>query len=146
MLQIYLIQLGSPPKTPPKYFGGVDLILKYYKDSQKNLKILFENSSIYNSVELSKKLEDFLLAISLGMRPSEPWYGDYEADGGILIVNNDSKVYTLDMKYNLNDVKTFLVSQTKLDSPSSTRYNMLDLKEENGKIYFTLNLQIRYRK
>ena len=124
-----------------------EILLTSYKDSQKNLKILFENSSIYNSEELSKKkLEDFLLAISLGMRPSEPWYGDYEADGSILIVNNDSKVYTLDMKYNLNDVKTFLVSQTRLDSPSSTRYNMLDLKEENGKICFTLNLQIRYRK
>jgi|UPI00058BFF43 hypothetical protein len=69
MLQIYLIQLGSPPKTPPKYFGGVDLILKYYKDSQKNLKILFENSSIYNSVELSKKIRRFSISNQLGYAP-----------------------------------------------------------------------------
>ena len=123
-----------------------EILLNSYKDDEKNLKTLFENSPIYPRRELAiTKLENFLLAISFGMRPSEKWEGEYEANGGILIVNKDSNIYTLDMIYHPKEVKQFLVSQTKLDSPDPNRYNILILKEENGEIYFNLNLQIRYK-
>ena len=37
------------------------------------------------------------------------------------------------------------MKETKLDTPSSKRYDMLNLIKENGEIIFTLNLQIRYK-
>lgn len=123
-----------------------EILLNSYKDSEKNLKTLFEKSSIYRSNKLANgKLESFLLAISFGMRPSEEWEGDYEANGGILIVKNDSRIYTLDMVYHSDEVKNFLVSQTKLDSPDPNRHEILILEEKDGEIYFNLSLQIRYK-
>ena len=38
------------------------------------------------------------------------------------------------------------VKNTKLESPSSSRYNMFDIYSENGRNYFNLNLQIRFIK
>ena len=45
-------------------------------------------------------------------------------------------------------VSKFLTKETKLDSPSSTRYHMLELESIDGvenAFKFTLNLQIRYK-
>ena len=123
-----------------------EILLKSY-ETEKNLKDLFMESSIYNDEEIAlKKLEDFLIAISFGMFPSEAWSGRFQANGGLLIVETNSEIYTIDMLYFPEEVKKFLVTETKLDSPSSSRYDMLNLKEEQGEVFFTLNLQVRYKK
>lgn len=124
-----------------------EILLNSYQKGIKDLQILFKQSTIYTDQELAiKKLKDFLMAVSFGMFPGEKWNGEFTANGGLIIVAMNSEVYILDMIYFQNEVKKYLINETKLDSPSSTRHNMLYLEIENGEIYFTLNLQIRYKK
>lgn len=129
----------------PKALG--EILLLSYTTGVKDLKLLFESSSIYKKSNLrTKKLEDFLLAISLGMFPSKKWDGIYSANGGIIVVSIDSEIYVLDMIYHSDKLKKYLINETKIDTPSSKRYKMADLFTKDGKIYFSLNLQIRYKK
>ncbi|MGP1494520.1 MAG: HpaII family restriction endonuclease [Streptobacillus sp.] len=123
-----------------------EVLLNSYTSGNKELKELFKTSNIYTSESLAyKKLEDFLMSVSFGMFPSKEWNGKYSVKGGIIVVSKDSEVYVIDMVYYENEVKEFLINETKLDSPSSSRYDMLHLRKENGKVYFTLNLQVRYK-
>lgn len=122
-----------------------DVLLKSYELNTKDLKYLFEISSIYTEKKLAlKKLSDLLNASSFGMMPSKLWNGYNTVNGGIIIVCNNEEIYVLDLIYYPEKVNKYLVKETKLDSPSSSRYDMLHLKEDENGIYFTLNLQIRY--
>lgn len=127
----------------PKVLGEV--LLNSYKKETKDLKKLFSMSTVYTESISNKKLKDFLSAISFGMMPSKEWDGENRVKGGILLVSLDENIYVLDLVYYTKDVKEYLLNNTKLDSPSSSRYNMLNLEEENGEIIFTLNLQVRYK-
>lgn len=129
----------------PEALGEV--LINSYKNSEKNLLNLFKESTIYKDETIAmKKMKDFLLASSLGMFPGKEWDGKFTADGGIIIVSLDSNIYVLDMVYFKEELEKYLVTNTKLDSPSSTRYKMLELFNEDGEIFFTLNLQVRYIK
>lgn len=129
----------------PKALG--EILLNSYKTSEKNLLNLFKASTIYEDEMIAiKKMKDFLLASSLGMFPGTIWNGEFSADGGLVIISLNSNVYILDLVYYRKEVESYLISNTKLDSPSSKRYSMLELYEENDEIYFTLNLQVRYIK
>ena len=122
-----------------------EALLSSYKHNEKNLNKLFTESTIYNNKTLAlKKLEDFLMAASFGMFPGSVWAGNYEANGGLIVVEENSEVYVIDMVYFSDEIKKFLVAESRLDTPSSSRYNMPELIEENDKVYFTLNLQVRY--
>lgn len=127
----------------PKYIG--DALLNSYTHDNKNLKELFLNNNFIDTDFALKKLGDFLAGISFGFFPGIKWNGINEVNGGLIIVKNDGKVYVLDLVYFRDKVIKYLINQTKLDSPSSSRYHMLELFEKDGKIYFTLNLQIRYK-
>ncbi len=123
-----------------------EVLLLSYTENTKDLKKLFEITRVYNDKDLAKKnLTDFLLAISLGMFPSVRWNGSYKANGGLIIVAMNSMVYVLDMVYYSKFLKEYLINETKLNSPSTKRYDMLNLKSKDGKIYFKLNLQVRYK-
>lgn len=122
-----------------------EILLNSYITGEKNLRKLFTDGNVYSNPTIAKKkLEDFLIAISLGMFPSKKWNGEYTANGGLIIVAKDSNVYVLDNIYHSKHLKEYLVNRTKLDTPSSSRYNMVNLYKENDKVYFTLNLQVRY--
>lgn len=125
-----------------------EVLLSSYELRTKDLKYLFSISSVYEDEELANyKLKEFLSAVSFGMFPSIEWNGAYSADGGIILVSKDSQVYVLDNIYHKNDVREYLLQETKLDSPSTSRYHMLELREDphTGEIFFTLNLQVRYK-
>lgn len=129
----------------PEYLGNS--LLDFYKNSNSSLKELFLNNNIFKDKDFAlKKLSDFLEGISFGFFPKEKWNGINEVNGGLIIVKPDGKVVVLDLIYFQHEVLKYLVEETKLDTPSSTRYKMLQLFEKEGKIYFTLNLQIRYKK
>lgn len=129
----------------PEYLG--DVLLNSYEYENKNLKDLFLRNSHFSDVNFAlKKLGDFLEAISFGFIPSKKWDGNNNVNGGLIIVKRDGKVVILDLIYFRQHVVNYLIEETKLDSPSSSRYHMLELYVENGKIYFKLNLQIRYKR
>ena len=126
----------------PQVLG--EILLLSYTSREKDLYKLFE-STYRNPILARKKLRDFLFALSFGLFPGKQWDGKYSVNGGIILVSSDSNVYVLDMLYFEEEVERYLFNETKLDSPSSTRYNMLNLYEEDNEVYFTLNLQIRYK-
>ena len=129
----------------PLYLGTI--LLKSYETDKIDLKYLFDNYiDNLDSVFAEKKLADFLEGISFGFFQSKKWDGNKSVNGGLVIVKTNGLVVVLDLVYFSNEVRKYLIKQTKLDSPSSTRYHMLELYQEKEQTYFTLNLQIRYKK
>lgn len=136
----------------PELIG--EILLLSYEKNEKDINNLLniainENISQYGSnkeLYYNKKVGDFLLAITLGMMPSIIWDGNYDVTGGIILVENHGKILVLDAIYYKEYLIKYLIKKTKLDSPSSTRYKMLDIYEENQELYFNLNLQIRFKK
>ncbi|MEA4967144.1 MAG: HpaII family restriction endonuclease [Erysipelotrichaceae bacterium] len=130
----------------PEYLANV--LLNSYIKGTKDLKDLFLTSNQFIDEDFAlKKLGDLLEGISFGFFPSIKWDGINNVNGGLVIVKNDGNVIILDLVYYRNEVLKFLIKETKLDSPSSSRYNMLHLEKDlfSDKIFFTLNLQIRYK-
>lgn len=128
----------------PLYLANA--LLSSYVHNIKDLKEIFLNSSIFEDNNFdSKKLSDLLCGICFSFVPSVKWSGEQIVNGGFILIKKDGKVVVLDLIYYKNYVLKYLIENTKLDSPSSTRYHMLELYKENGNIYFTLNLQIRYK-
>lgn len=127
----------------PSYLGNA--LLYSYIANNKNLKEIFICSNDFEDRDLGlKKLADFIEGISFGMFPSEKWNGENSVNGGLLIIKSDGDIVFLDLMYFRVHVRNYIINNTKLDSPSSTRYHMLEIREDDIGYYFTLNLQIRY--
>ncbi len=91
------------------------------------------------------KIKNFLDAVALGMVPSKPWDGFATAQGGYIVVKENGEVVCYHL-YNRDEFRSYLYENTKFDAPSSTRYEYGKLYEESGKLFFKLNLQIRFLK
>lgn len=92
----------------------------------------------------SYKIKRFLTDIALGMMPSKVWTGELDATGGYLIVKENGEVLCYHI-YNRNEFEDYLFTNTKLETASSTRHEFGKIYEENGQLYFKLNLQIRFK-
>lgn len=129
----------------PEFLG--DILLRSYIFNKKNLDELFIELTDFADIDMArKKLSDFLLAISFGLVPSKKWNGENIISGGLIIVKDNGEIGILDLVYYKEELGLYLIDNTKLESPSSNRYNMLNLYFDDNKTYFTLNLQVRYRK
>lgn len=89
------------------------------------------------------KIKHFLTDIALGMMPSKVWTGKLDATGGYLVVKDNGEVLCYHI-YNRNDFEDYLFTNTKLDTASSNRHGFGTIYQENGQLYFKLNLQIRF--
>lgn len=128
----------------PEFLGNA--LLYSYEHDNKNLKEIFGLANpILNSKLVNKKLGDFLNGISFGFVPGKKWNGLNSVNGGLIVVKEDGDVVVLDLVYYSSFVNDYLIQQSKLDSPSSSRYHMLEIKKEKGNYYFDLNLQVRYK-
>ena len=122
-------------------------LLASYIRNTKDLKELFINSTLFDDKNFAiKKLSDLLSAICFSFVPSVKWDGKQVVNGGFILIEENGKVVVLDLIYYRECVIKYLLDNSKLDSPSSTRYHMLELYKDGKDIYFTLNLQIRYKK
>lgn len=79
------------------------------------------------------------------MMPSKVWTGQYDATGGYLVVKQNGDVLCYHI-YNRNEFEDYLLNNTKLDTASSSRHGFGEIYKENNKLYFKLNLQIRFTK
>lgn len=139
----FLYNLKMIDSSMDKYMANT--LLYSYKNNNKILKDIFINANSFDDIQFAeKKLGDFLSAISFGFFPGTKWKGENVVNGGLLIVTDEGNVVVLDLVYYENTVKKYLINNTKLDSPSSTRYHMLEIFKDNDEYYFTLNLQVRY--
>jgi type II restriction enzyme len=91
------------------------------------------------------KMKRFLTDIALGMMPSTLWNGVYDSTGGYLVVKNTGDILCYHLYYK-DEFEKYLLKNTRLDTPSSSRHKFGYIYEENNKLYFKLNLQIRFIK
>lgn len=103
----------------------------------------FDISNHHNFYEY--KIKRFLTDIALGMMPSVVWTGQFDATGGYLIVKENGDVMCYHI-YNKNEFEDYLFNNTKLDTASSSRHEFGIIYEEDGQLFFKLNLQIRFIK
>ncbi|MCL2574873.1 MAG: HpaII family restriction endonuclease [Defluviitaleaceae bacterium] len=126
-----------------------EMLVGFYKDGVKNCKELTEYVSKINPILRDErfylhKIKELLCAIALGMKTTSIWDGTDEATGGYIVVKNDGDVLAYHI-YNRDAFKDYLLDNTRLDKPSSTRHGYGVLYEQNGEIYIKLNLQIRFK-
>lgn len=128
------------------------LLKLYYLYGHQSMKILTEKVETDDPLKFYQeknlgfyihKIKYFLLSVALGMTPAKPWDGNYSASGGYVIVkpNGELLIYHI---YNIDQFKDYLLGNTKLDKPSSTRYGYAHVYKEDGKFKVKLNLQIRF--
>lgn len=99
----------------------------------------------YNQQFYAHKVKNFLVATALGMVPHTPWNGAYQANGGYLVVKADGDVLCYHF-YDRNLFEDYLYCNTKLETPSSSRYDFGKLyKNEAHELCFKLNLQVRFK-
>ena len=131
-----------------------EIILNFYTTSASTLTDLVELSESKNPLGFDNsnkhlfytyKVKKMLTDIALGMTPAKVWSGKYDATGGYLIVKDDGDILCYHL-YNKNEFEDYLLSNTRLETASTTRYSFAELYEENGQFFFNLNLQIRFIK
>ncbi len=92
------------------------------------------------------KMKVLLIAAALGMTPAKEWYGRYDANGGYLVVKTNGEIVCYHF-YNINDVEDYLYNNTRFECASRSRYEFGSLyRGTDGRVYFKLNLQIRFSK
>lgn len=98
-----------------------------------------------NHIFYEYKIRRFLTDIALGMKPATVWHGEYEVKGGYLIVKEDGDIICYHI-YDKNEFEDYLLNNTRLETASTSRHDFGKIYEQNGKLYFNLNLQIRFAK
>jgi len=89
------------------------------------------------------KIEQFLVAVALGMMPGKPWDGKVETLGGYIIVKEDGDVVCYHL-LNLDKFKGYLFKSTRLETASTTRHQFATIYKEDGKLKMKLNFQVRF--
>lgn len=127
-----------------------EMLLDYYKSNVADCRTLaarmeekdplgYQRKGVY-----TYKFRKFLSAVALGMKPSKEWDGRDEANGGYVIVKRDGDVVAYHL-YNRDSFESYLLSHTRFERASTTRHGFASVyKEEDGKMYMKLNLQIRF--
>ena len=121
------------------------LVSYYSRDASKIselVEIVFSKGNSKNE-QAAYKIEEFLSLMALGMMPNTEWNGDLTSLGGIILVKKDGDVLCYYL-YNLDDFKKYLLKNTKLETPSTSRYGIGHVIEENGRCFIKLNLQVRF--
>jgi hypothetical protein len=130
-----------------------EIVRTFYTSNLSSIKDLTENINKTNPLNYDNqfahtfyeyKIKRFLTDVALGMTPSKVWNGIYDATGGYLIVKENGDVLCYHI-YNRNQFEEYLFQNTKLETASSSRHEFGKVYSNNGKSYFKLNLQIRFK-
>lgn len=83
------------------------------------------------------------MAIAVGMVPASAWNGQYDVNGGYIVIRSDGELLCYPF-YDLNKFENYLFNNAYLEHASTTRHEYASIiKEEDGSQSFKLNLQIR---
>ena len=130
----------------PAYISKI--LLSYYARGASNLSDLVAlnfPTADKQSKQPTHKVKEFLSIMALGMMPNTDWNGILTSLGGFLLVKKDGDVLCYYL-YNLEDFQDYLLNNTKLDTPSTTRYGIGKIIKEKGRYFIKLNLQVRFIK
>lgn len=129
-----------------------EMIKLYYKGEGSGIIDLTENLNRSNPCEYDSvanypfykyKIKNYLTDSALGMKPASAWNGFYDATGGYIVIKEDGDIVCYHI-YNRNEFQDYLFNNTKLDTPSSGKFKFGKIYEEDGHLYFKLNLQVRF--
>ncbi|MGY6530020.1 MAG: HpaII family restriction endonuclease [Cyanobacterium sp.] len=128
------------------------MLLEFFVERNNRL---WENlTSVYNQKKLVNitdelpvliiKVKRFLVSVLLGFFAGTKWDGKYSSNGTI-IVKDDGKQLAFHI-IDLSSLEDYLFENICFDTPSTTRHRYGKLILENdGNLYFKLNLQLRFR-
>lgn len=130
------------------------LLLAFYKQRISSISNIVDfiheqatlNAQIHygDKAALKNKVQKLLVDVLLGFFAGSKWNGAYEANGSIVMKNTGDCVafHVID----LETLKNYLYENIKLDTPSTTRHRFGSLfVEKDNKLYFKLNLQLRFK-
>ena len=130
----------------PQIIGKI--LLYFYKErissiSEITQKLLQDSKNPDDEVLLKNKIKKLLIDALLGFFSGSKWNGVYEANGAIIMKNNgDCLGFHI---IEIENLKNYLFEHIKLDTPSTSRHRFGKLYIENdGELYFKLNLQLRF--
>lgn len=130
------------------------IILDFNSTSTSKLAELVRNIETQNPLDYdisnnhnyyNYKVKRLLTDIALGMLPTSVWTGELDATGGYLVVKDNGEILCYHI-YNRNDFEDYLLANTKIINPSSTRLRFGKIYKDKNELYFKLNLQIRFIK
>lgn len=98
--------------------------------------------NIDDKAMLENKLKKFLVDILLGFFAGTKWDGSYESSGTI-VVKQSGDLATFHI-INMEILKDYLFETIRLDTPSLSRHRFGTIIQDNKKMYFKLNLQLRF--
>lgn len=128
----------------PEYVAKI--LLSFFSRGANTMSDLVEKSFTGDTNKQPvHKIKEFLSVMALGMMPNTDWDGTLTSLGGMLLVKKDGDVLCYYL-YNIDDFRTYLLDNTKLDTPSTTRYGIGKIIQENGRCFIKLNLQVRFIK
>lgn len=91
------------------------------------------------------KIKHLLTSVALGMMPATAWNGQFDANGGYLVVKKDSDILCYHF-YDRNRFDDYLFSNAYLERSSTTRHEYASIiQETDGTLSFKLNFQIRLK-
>jgi type II restriction enzyme len=117
----------------------VDLV----NEIESNNPLNFDKSSNHNFY--TYKVKRLLTDIALGMVPTTVWTGTLDSTGGYLVVKENGEILCYHI-YNRNEFEDYLLQNTKIINPSSTRLKYGKVYRQGNELYIKLNLQIRFLK
>lgn len=86
-----------------------------------------------------------MTSAALGMMPAKVWNGQYDANGGYLVVKKDGEILCYHF-YDRNRFEEYLFTNAYLERSSTTRHEYaLIVKGNDGALYFKLNFQVRLK-
>jgi len=131
-----------------------NMLLDFFSGNRRTIvdltKALAENKEMNDKYGLSLtnyeyKIKNFIDASALGMVPSKSWDGFANAHGGYIVVKENGDVVCYHL-YNRDKFRSYLYENTKFEASSTTRFGYGKLYKKAGKLFFNLNLQIRFLK
>ena len=114
------------------------------------VKILTETNPLkYDVSQVSPfyeyKIKHLLTSTALGMMPATAWNGQFDANGGYLVVKKDGEILCYHF-YDRNRFEDYLFSNAYLERSSTSRHEYASIiKEEDGTLSFKLNFQVRLK-
>jgi hypothetical protein len=129
-----------------------EILRQYYLNDISGLEEITKTLNVENPLKYETsdgqnfyeyKIKHFLTEVALGMTPAVVWNGQYQANGGYLVVKKNGDVLCYHI-YSKNDFENYLLANTKLETASTKRHKFSVVERNGDKIFFKLNLQIRF--
>ena len=122
------------------------MLLEFYcnrtNSIQENIEIIGKFFPNIDTLQIKVKVKRLLVSILLGFFSGKKWDGQYKALGNIVVKDNGEQVgfHIID----LPSLEDYLLENIKFDTPSSTRHRFGSAFIEDDKLYFKLNMQLRF--